>query len=101
MSETKTVSVGQIGRSLPRVEARAKVTGRAEYVHNLRLPGMLWAKIARSTVPHGRIRHIDTGEHHRMGRLQIDNPPAAALRNSRILVRREDRQGVESASLLQ
>jgi CO/xanthine dehydrogenase Mo-binding subunit len=60
MSETKTVSVGQIGRSLPRVEARAKVTGRAEYVHNLRLPGMLWAKIARSTVPHGRIRHIDT-----------------------------------------
>src|SRR5262249_20202259 len=27
---------------------------------NLRLPGMLWAKIARSTVPHGRIRHIDT-----------------------------------------
>ena len=60
MSETKTVSVGQIGRSLPRVEARAKVTGRAEYVHNLRLPGMLWAKIARSTVPHGRIRHNDT-----------------------------------------
>src|SRR5580693_10597541 len=60
MSETKTVSVGQIGRSLPRVEARAKVTGRAEYVHNLRLPGMLYGKIARSTVPHGRIRHIDT-----------------------------------------
>ena len=40
MSETKTVFVGQIGRSLPRVEARAKVTGRAEYVHNLRLPGI-------------------------------------------------------------
>src|SRR6202047_1252532 len=60
MSETKTVSVGQIGRSLPRVEARAKVTGRVEYIHNLRLPGMLHAKICRSTVPHGRIRHIDT-----------------------------------------
>ena len=60
MSDTKTISAGQIGRSLPRAEARAKVTGRAEYVHNLRLPGMLWAKIARSTVPHGRIRHIDT-----------------------------------------
>jgi CO/xanthine dehydrogenase Mo-binding subunit len=60
MSDPKTISAGQIGRSLPRVEARAKVTGRAEYIHNLRLPGMLWAKIARSTVPHGRIRHIDT-----------------------------------------
>ena len=31
----------QVGRSLPRLEARAKVTGRAEYIHNLRLPGML------------------------------------------------------------
>ncbi|HEY1979178.1 MAG TPA: hypothetical protein VGH13_03760, partial [Xanthobacteraceae bacterium] len=60
MSDKKTISAGQIGRSLPRVEARAKVTGRAEYIHNLRLPGMLWAKIARSTVPHGHIRHIDT-----------------------------------------
>ena len=51
---------GQIGRSLPRLEARAKVTGRAEYIHNLRLPGMLYAKIARSSVPHGRIKSIDT-----------------------------------------
>ena len=42
------------------MEARAKVTGAAEYIHNLHLPGMLWAKICRSTVPHGRIRHIDT-----------------------------------------
>jgi len=41
------------------VEARAKVTGRAEYVHNLRLPGMLYGKVFRSTVAHGRIRRID------------------------------------------
>ena len=60
MTETPRISAGQIGRSIPRVEARAKVTGTAEYIHNLRLPGMLWAKICRSTVPHGRIRHIDT-----------------------------------------
>src|ERR1700732_5340743 len=50
----------QIGRSIPRLEARAKVTGRAEYAHNLRLPGMLYGKIFRSTVAHGRIRRIDT-----------------------------------------
>src|SRR5437764_11670732 len=60
MSEIPRLPGGQIGRSLPRVEARAKVTGAAEYIHNLHLPGMLWAKICRSTVPHGRIRHIDT-----------------------------------------
>ncbi len=51
----------QIGRSIPRLEARAKVTGRAEYAHNLRLPGMLYGKVFRSTVAHGRIRSIDTG----------------------------------------
>ncbi len=50
----------QIGRSIPRLEARAKVTGRAEYAHNLRLPGMLFGKVFRSTVAHGRIRAIDT-----------------------------------------
>ena len=31
----------QVGRSLPRLEARQKVTGRAEYTHTMRLPGML------------------------------------------------------------
>src|SRR6201996_3789530 len=50
----------QIGRSIPRLEARAKVTGRIEYAHNLRLPGMLFGKLFRSTVAHGRIRAIDT-----------------------------------------
>ena len=52
--------MNQIGRDFPRLEARAKVTGRAEYTHNLRLPGMLYGKVFRSTVPHGRIRSIDT-----------------------------------------
>ena len=32
----------QVGRSVPRLEGQAKVTGRAEYVHNMRLPGMLY-----------------------------------------------------------
>ena len=49
-----------VGRSIPRVEARAKVTGMAEYTHNLRLPGMLHAKAHRSAVAHGRILGIDT-----------------------------------------
>jgi CO/xanthine dehydrogenase Mo-binding subunit len=52
--------MNQVGRDIPRLEARAKVTGRAEYTHNLRLPGMLYGKVFRATVPHGRIRSIDT-----------------------------------------
>ena len=50
----------QVGRSVPRLESWLKVTGRAEYVHNLRLPGMLYAKLFRSSVAHGRIKRIDT-----------------------------------------
>jgi CO/xanthine dehydrogenase Mo-binding subunit len=52
--------MNQVGRDIPRLEVRAKVTGRADYTHHLRLPGMLYGKVFRSTVPHGRIRSIDT-----------------------------------------
>ena len=51
--------LGQVGRSIPRVESHAKVTGTAEYIHNLRLPGMLHARIFRSSVAHARILRID------------------------------------------
>ncbi|MFZ0125671.1 MAG: xanthine dehydrogenase family protein molybdopterin-binding subunit [Xanthobacteraceae bacterium] len=50
----------QVGCSLPRLEAREKVSGRAEYTHLMQLPGMLHAKIFRSTVAHGRIKSVDT-----------------------------------------
>jgi len=51
----------QIGRSLQRIESRDKVTGRAEYTHLMQLPGMLYAKLFRSTVAHGRIRSVNLG----------------------------------------
>ncbi len=53
------VTASSVGQSPPRLEARAKVTGRAEYVHTLRVPNMLHAKVLRATVAHGRIRTID------------------------------------------
>ena len=59
MNTLRSIPSGQVGRSLPRLEARQKVTGRAEYVHNLRVPGMLTAKVFRSTVAHGKIVSID------------------------------------------
>jgi len=60
MNVMKPMPAGQVGRSVPRLEGRQKVTGRAEYVHNLSLPGMLHVKVFRSTIAHGRILGIDT-----------------------------------------
>lgn len=52
--------IGNVGRSVSRLEGRAKVTGRADYTHHLRLPGMLYGKIFRSTMPHAIIKSVDT-----------------------------------------
>src|SRR5436190_23895172 len=50
----------QVLRSVRRLEGRAKVDGSVEYILNLTLPGMLYGKIARSSIPHGKIVRIDT-----------------------------------------
>ena len=52
----------QIGRRLDRLESVAKVTGAADYTHNLELPRMLHAKVVRSPHAHARILGIDTRE---------------------------------------
>lgn len=49
-----------IGKSPDRSEALEKVTGRAIYVHDLELPGMLHAKVLRSPHAHAKIKSIDT-----------------------------------------
>jgi len=49
-----------IGHVTPRVDAIARVTGQAKYTNDLKLPGMLYARVLRSPHPHARIRHIDT-----------------------------------------
>lgn len=51
-----------MGKSIPRVDALAKVTGRAKYVADIRLPGMLYGKILRSPLPHAKIKSIDTSQ---------------------------------------
>lgn len=49
----------QIRRSVARLESRAKVEGSAEYIYNLRIPGMLHGKVFRSSMAHARILRID------------------------------------------
>lgn len=55
-----------IGKRLPRVDAKDKVTGRAKYTADLELPGMLWGKLVRSSYPHARILNIDTRQAERL-----------------------------------
>jgi CO/xanthine dehydrogenase Mo-binding subunit len=50
-----------IGRSVPRREGRAKVTGQAKYVDDFVLPGMLFGITVRSPAPRGLIKHIEFG----------------------------------------
>lgn len=49
-----------IGQSLPRLDIPAKVTGAAAYVQDLRLPGMLHARVVRPPSPAARLLALDT-----------------------------------------
>ena len=48
-----------IGHSIDRVDGWEKVTGRARFTDDLSLPGMVYAKILHSPLPHARIRSLD------------------------------------------
>ncbi|MGH9722740.1 MAG: xanthine dehydrogenase family protein molybdopterin-binding subunit [Bryobacteraceae bacterium] len=50
-----------IGRSVPRKEGLAKVTGAARYTDDLVFPGMLHGATVRSPAPRGRIRDVIFG----------------------------------------
>ena len=47
-----------VGVSIPKLEGNDKVTGRAQYVDDLRIPGLLHGRTVRSTVPRGRITRV-------------------------------------------
>ena len=49
-----------IGKRIPKLDAIDKVTGRAIYGHDMKLPRMLYGKILRSERAHARILNIDT-----------------------------------------
>jgi len=82
-----------IGKSVPRVDALDKVTGRVRYVNDTNLPGMLYAKLHTSIYAHAKILSVDTsaalsspgvravltGEvfPHPVGPLLADRPPLA------------------------
>ena len=48
-----------VGSNVQRIDGIEKVAGKAVYAGDMRLPGMGYAKVLRSPVPHARIRSID------------------------------------------
>src|SRR3990170_1857882 len=55
-----------VGKSVPRIDARDKVTGQAKYSVDINLPGMLTGKVLRSPHPHARIVSIDISKAERL-----------------------------------
>ncbi len=48
-----------VGKSVVRVDARSKATGKAVYVADMFMPGMLIGKVLRSEFPRGKIVRLD------------------------------------------
>jgi len=51
-----------LGKPIPRVDARAKVTGEAKYAADYEIANLLWGFVKRSPYPHARIVNIDTSK---------------------------------------
>ena len=51
-----------VGKSIPRVDIPAKVTGEFSYVHDFRLPGMLHARVIRPEAFGARVEAVDDGD---------------------------------------
>src|SRR5215470_16578366 len=57
-----TREVKGVGLAIPRADGAEKVTGKTEYVADLKPKGMLHAKLLRSPHAHARIKRIDTSK---------------------------------------
>jgi len=51
-----------IGKSIRRVDIPGKVTGEFTYIHDVRVPGMLHARVIRSDLNEARIEEVDLSE---------------------------------------
>jgi xanthine dehydrogenase molybdenum-binding subunit len=51
-----------VGKRTPRIDAYERVTGQAQYTGDIQLPGMLYARVLRSSLPHAKIISIDTSK---------------------------------------
>jgi xanthine dehydrogenase YagR molybdenum-binding subunit len=57
---TLSSSQATIGEPLPRVDGRAKVIGKARYAAEFQIPRLVYAVMATSTIPAGKVTGFDT-----------------------------------------
>jgi len=55
-----------VGKRIPPIDGRPKVTGEAKFTVDFQLPGMLHGKILRSPYPHAKILNINTEKAERL-----------------------------------
>ncbi|HKZ55223.1 MAG TPA: hypothetical protein VJ123_07065 [Anaerolineales bacterium] len=70
-----------IGQRVAKLDAPDKALGRAQYGHDVRLPGMLHGRILYSRFPHARLINLDVSRAKRLPGVRCvltaaDNPPA-------------------------
>ena len=75
-----------MGKPMPRVDIPAKVTGRPIYVQDLRLPGMVHARVVRPPSYGARLRRVDAGAVEAMPGVSRSCATAAS---SRVVAERE------------
>ncbi len=51
-----------LGKPTPRLDGPLKVTGGARYTIDIKLPGMLYAQLVTSALPHAKVKSVDTSE---------------------------------------
>src|SRR5262245_56455331 len=56
-----------VGEALPMIDARERVTGTIAYTLDVRLPGMLHARILRSPYAHALLKSIDASAAQEVG----------------------------------
>jgi CO/xanthine dehydrogenase Mo-binding subunit len=60
------MEIAGIGKSVRRLDYETKVTGTAQYLADMSVPGMCHGKILRSPYPHARIKRIDSSKAQRV-----------------------------------
>src|SRR5262249_40534001 len=61
-TQVEETTTGLIGARMKRVEDPGMITGTAQYIDDLKLPGMAHVAILRSPYAHARIKGIDTAK---------------------------------------
>jgi CO/xanthine dehydrogenase Mo-binding subunit len=88
------VRTRSVGLSVPRIDLRDKITGRPAFIHDLRLPGMMFGRVVRTPSPGARLTSVDL--------TVIDGLGARAVRDGSFLgvVSSSEDEAVRAAELV-